>query len=221
MADHACFYGCNHESHNLRANPTMSERDEAIRRLRAQAANGRASAHVFVKDLDLVLGEPVPAGTEAPEDIYPGLATKHTMDWVASDTGRLVGELRRRANLPADVPEKAFLVGIRHLLKSAADAIDAPQEERDPVDEIKEARGALSLYESKMAHKILAGATETRLYSALKALVELVDGAQLPAYDKRDMAKAFREGAYSMNERWRATEPDWPHNHYTDTGEFK
>lgn len=68
---------------------------------------------------------------EAPEDIYPGLATKHTMDWIASDRDRLVAELRRRANLPADVPDKAFLVGIRHLLKSAASAIEESFDNRE------------------------------------------------------------------------------------------
>lgn len=40
------------------------------------------------------------------------------------------------------------------------------------------------------------------------------------AYDRRDMAKAFREGAYNMSDRWRESEPPWPLNPYTETGGF-
>ncbi len=38
---------------------------------------------------------------------------------------RIIAELRRRANLPKDAPERAYLVGIRHLLTEAAEALEA------------------------------------------------------------------------------------------------
>lgn len=41
------------------------------------------------------------------------------------------------------------------------------------------------------------------------------------SFEKRDLAKAFREGAFNMSDRWRTSEPDWPHNPYTESGSFQ
>lgn len=41
------------------------------------------------------------------------------------DRSALVGELRRRANFPSNVPDKAWLIGIRYLLRQDADALES------------------------------------------------------------------------------------------------
>ena len=44
-----------------------------------------------------------------------------------TDNTKLIAELKRRADFPEDVPDRAFLVGIRHLLSQAAVALEATE----------------------------------------------------------------------------------------------
>ncbi|WNN95136.1 hypothetical protein SEA_MAGRITTE_185 [Microbacterium phage Magritte] len=70
---------------------------------------------------------------ELPDDELPGMWEK--ADFMGGETEvrprhsieRIVQELRRRANFPKDVPERAYLIGIRFLLTEAADAIERLQ----------------------------------------------------------------------------------------------
>lgn len=100
----------------------------------------------------------------------------------------------------------------RYALRTAYYALrpKPEEEERDSVAEIDAARDALKGYESTSGHSQV-------LYDALRALLELVDGAQLPAYDQRDLAKAYREGAHNMLARIRSADPGMPFNPYEES----
>lgn len=121
----------------------------------------------------------------------------------------------------SEAPYWAF--GGQHAYNVLHDLVAEIDETHDPVAEIDEARKAVKFYDSTFGTFTTPSAIPEPavvVYEALKGLLGLVDSAQLPAYDKRDMAKAYREGALSMNQRWRDAEPDWPRNPYTDSGGF-